>query len=74
MKTTEQQERQLADLLDAVPDNVFICRKDTNEGSQTLRGIYANHRMHEFFGRNVLSFEERNDKRMKRGKCRKKKN
>ena len=36
VKTTELQERQLADLLDAVPDNVFICRKDSNEGSQSL--------------------------------------
>lgn len=30
MKKSEQQEKQLAELLDAVPDCVLICSKDTS--------------------------------------------
>ena len=31
MKKSQQQEKQLAELLDAVPDCVLICSKDTQE-------------------------------------------
>ena len=52
IKTTEQQQKQLADLLDAVPDNVFICSKAP--GDTQVRGVYANFKMNNFFGRDVI--------------------
>ena len=43
----------MADLLDAVPDSVFICTKAWGE-SKAIRSVYANFKMNNFFGRDVI--------------------
>ena len=48
----KQQQRQMADLLDLVPDNVFICTKTS--GDKRPKSVFANLKMNQFFGCNLL--------------------
>lgn len=52
LKVTEKQQKQMADLLDSMPDSVFICTKGSDD-KQTCP-IYANLQTNVFFGRNIL--------------------
>ena len=54
IKAIEQQEAQLSNLLDNVPDSVLICTKPTE--LKASKGVYANKRFNEFFGADVLKF------------------
>ena len=51
-KASEKQQNSLTELLDAVPDCVYICTKPGEEN--VPRGLYANLKMDQFFGRSVL--------------------
>ncbi len=44
----KQQQRQLSDLIDAVPDSVLICKKGDKESN--MKALYANLKMNSFFG------------------------
>ena len=46
-----EQQNQLINVLDIVPDGVLICTKSKNS---KIEGLFANFRMNSFFGRNVL--------------------
>ena len=58
IKYVEMQERQMVSVLNLVPDSVFICAKTADE--QDPEGLYANFKMKKFFGRNVISEENKN--------------
>ena len=53
VKRGEQQQNQLMNLLDIVPDSVFICTKSID--SMLPRGLFANQQMNKFFGRDIIS-------------------
>ena len=63
MKTIEQQEIQLGGLLDAVPDSVYICTKGGID--KAPKGIYANFKMNQFFGRRVVTDSKEQKKEAK---------
>ena len=54
IQESEQQRYQLAQLLDAVPDSVFICSKQKNVPlggkKQAIKAKYSNRKMTQFFG------------------------
>jgi len=53
IQTVKRQEQQLSDLLDAVPDSVFICSKNIFDSDGISKGpkcVYANFKMNSFFG------------------------
>ena len=56
MKKSEQQEKQLAELLDAVPDCVLICSKDQEAEAKPSQSIYANFKMNDFYGQDVVNY------------------
>ena len=62
LKRSEQQQRQMADLLDAVPDSVLICSKGSHE--QHLRPIYANSKTSAFFGKDIFNYNAPRKKSM----------
>lgn len=51
-------------MLDAVPDSVLICGHQTDQTDGTrhnevaARGFYANVKMNNFFGRDVVNYSE----------------
>lgn len=45
---------QFRDLLDAVPDSVYICSKA--EEDRGIRSLYANSKLNSFFKTDVLRF------------------
>lgn len=56
LKNSEREQKQLANLLDTVPDNVFICTKGS-ESSESQR-IYANLKMNTFFGGDIVNYKK----------------
>jgi len=52
MQTNKQQECQLSELLDKVPDSVFICTRGSE--ATAPKPVYANLNMTKFFGRDIL--------------------
>ena len=44
----------MSNLLDNVPDSVFICTTPTEQCAP--RGVYANRQLNQFFGDNVMRF------------------
>ena len=64
LKRGEQQQSQLINLLDIVPDSVFICTKSTD--SMGPRGLFANKQMNKFFGRDILSHYYQQDSQQKK--------
>ena len=49
-RTSKQQQRQLLDLLDAIPDSVLLCTKEEGGGQNALTSVYANLKMNNLFG------------------------
>ena len=49
-KTSKQQQRQLLDLLDAMPDSVLLCTKGSAEGQNVVKSVYSNLKMNNLFG------------------------
>ena len=52
-KQTEMQQNELINIMDLVPDSVFICSKSKDDTGPV--GLYANFKMNQFFGRNVIN-------------------
>ena len=64
----------MSDLLDLVPDSVFICTKTrtSEEDKSESSGLFANFKMNQFFGCNVLKSQQKaiEDERVKKEKGR----
>ena len=56
LKISEREQMQLANLLNTVPDNVFICSKGTE--SQAMQSLYANLKMNTFFGGDIVNYKK----------------
>ena len=59
----------MKDLLDLVPDSVLISSKikvDEEENSPTLKGLFANFKMNQFFGGNLISIDKKSGKKHKK--------
>ena len=54
LKAQEDQSQQLNDLLDAVPDSVFICSKSKDTKMIEHKAMYSNLKMSNFFGRDPV--------------------
>ena len=54
LKTVQQQQKQMKNLLNAIPDSVFICTKEENDLHET-RPLYANTQTKALFRRNMLA-------------------
>ena len=52
MKQIEMQQTQLKDLLELVPDSVYICTRSSDNSEP--KGLFANCKMNNFFGQDVL--------------------
>ena len=55
LKVSEQQQKQMKSLLDAVPDNVIICSKATER--KPAKVIFANLKTTVFFGTDVVNYQ-----------------
>lgn len=53
-------------MLDAVPDSVFICTKNTQNNEAKPQALYANLKMNAFFGCDVVNTDVK--RRGKKGK------
>ena len=56
-------------MLDLVPDSVLISSKtkvDEAENSPTFKGLFANFKMNQFFGGNLISVDKKSGKKLKK--------
>ena len=66
LKTSQ---KQFANLLDVVPDSVYICSNADRETQS--QPIYANSNMNRFFGRDLIARDDSKAKRLKKRKAKK---